>query len=243
MDSEIVVPLRSTRQRRSVLAQKLNHVIPAAGLFFAGQQAIREGHSGFGFYLGVFEIVSSAALIVLFVKELRSAFRPQPHPAQPPSRSALRRPSPEHAKHGVDWVDIAAGFVLMAEVLEHWHQTHHWQRPTILTAITTFALGLFHGRLAARRAGRRALRVTGDGLSISGRLFKARRLQATWRELTAIEVGPRWAVVSTPAGRTRKLDLADLEGGERIRSALLDARLRLESHRSLGDQEKSLQET
>jgi hypothetical protein len=79
--------------------------------------------------------------------------------------------------------------------------------------------------------------VAADGVSISGRLFKARRLQATWRELTSIEVGPRWAVVSTRAGRTRKLDLADLEGGERLRSALLQARLRMESHRSAGDQE------
>jgi hypothetical protein len=224
--SDIVVPLRSTRQRRGALAQKVNHVIPAVGLFFAGQQAIREGHSGFGFYLGVFEIVSSAALMVLFIRELRSTLRPQPTHHEPSH--------PE--RHGVDWVDIAAGFVLTAEVLEHWHQTHHWQRPTILTAITTFAFGLFHGRIAARRAGRRALRVTADGLSISGRLFKARRLQATWRELMSIEVGPRWAVVSTRAGRTRKLDLADLEGGERIRSALLQARVRMESRSSPGDQ-------
>ena len=89
--------------------------------------------------------------------------RPTPqHDMHPPSASARENrsagygetsPKPlrgEGGHHGVDWVDIAAGFVLMAEVLEHWHQTHHWRRPTILTAITTFALGAGGSRHGAR---------------------------------------------------------------------------------------------
>jgi hypothetical protein len=228
--SEIVVPIRSTRARRALAMQKLNHVIPAAGLLLAGMQAIREAHGGFGFYLGIFELISSAALIILFVRELRASRLPSTsHPAHPAH--------PVH--HGVDWVDIAAGFVLVAEALEHYHVTHHIPRPTILSAIVTFALGLFHGRLAARKAGRRVLRVTADGVRISGRLFKARRLDADWKDLQSIDVGPRYAVVATRAGRTRKLDLTDLEHSELVRNALVEANLRLASRRSSGDQEKA----
>jgi hypothetical protein len=161
-------------------------------------------------------------LIVLFIRELRASRRPispKPH-------------SGEGGHHGVDWVDIAAGFVLLAEAFEHWHVTHHWPRPTLLTAFTTFALGLMHGRIAANRAKRRVLRVTGDGVRVSGRLFKARRLEAVWKELKSIDIGPRYAVVATHAGRTRKLDLQDLEHPELIRAALVQAQFRLSEDRS-----------
>jgi hypothetical protein len=203
-----------------MLLQKVNHVIPAMGLFFAGQQAIREGHTGFGFYLGIFEIISSAALVVLFVREARAAFGAPVH-----------RKHPAHPEyHGVDWVDIAAGFVLVAEALEHWHLKHHVARPVILSAITTFWLGLFHGRIAARKGKRRVLRVTEDGVSIPGRLFKARKLQATWSQLASIDVGERWAVIATRAGRVRKLDLQDLEHPAEIRAALREAQARIAGH-------------
>lgn len=216
--TDIVVPLRSKRQRRSLLLQKLNHVIPAIGLFFAGMQAVGGGHEGVGFYLGVFELVSSAALVVLFLREARAAAA-----------------GAHHDHHGVDWVDIAAGFVLLAEVLEHWHLTHRIQRPTLMTAITTFAIGLFQGRLVAKRQKRRVLRVTSDGVSVAGRVFKARRLDATWAELRSIDVGPRWAVVTTRAGRARRLDLPDFVDEVAMRGALLEARSRLSEDRSAAD--------
>ena len=241
MGSEVVVSLRSKRHRRQLALQKLNHVIPAAGLLFAGMQAIREGHHGVGFYLGVFELVSSAALIILFIRELRAS-RVQKHPTSASARAdrsagsgetspkPLRGEGGHHAHpahHGVDWVDIAAGFVLTAEVFEHWHETHHWPRPIIVSAITTFALGILHGRLSRWKATRRVLRVNDRGLQIAGRLFKARRLHATWEQLRSIDVGPRWAVVTTRGGRSRKIDLSDLVEGDRIRAALLEAQARL----------------
>jgi len=206
--------------------QKANHLVPAMGLFFAGQQAIREGHTGFGFYLGIVEIVSSVALLVLFAREARAALRPKhlSHPAHP-----------KH--HGVDWVDIAAGCVLVVEAIEHWHTTNHIARPIVLSAITTFALGLFHGRIAARASQRRTLRVTDDGLSIAGRVFKARRLHAAWDQLASIDVGERWAVIATRAGRVRRLDLLDLEHPADVRAALFEARRRMTDRLSSGTAE------
>jgi hypothetical protein len=225
MSEPIVVPLRSRRQRKAQAVQKLNHAIPAFGLLLAGAQAIGEGGHGVGFSLGIFELVSAAVLIALTARELRAALLP---PSAHPTH---------HEHHGVDWVDIAAGFVLTAEILEHWHVTGHVSRPTVLTAITTFALGLFHGRLTAKRRRRRVLRVGDDGISISGRPFKARRLEAEWEDVAAIDVGPRWAVVTTRGGRSRRLDLPDLDHEAAVRSALAEARnrIRLSGDGSLPD--------
>jgi hypothetical protein len=222
----IVVPLASKRHRKALAVQKLNHAIPAVGLLFAAKEAMAEGAHGFGLFLGAFEFVSAAILIVLTIRELRSAL--------PSARAASRQasastaPAPAHAEHhGVDWVDIAAGFVLVAEILEHWHLTGRIRRPTVLTAITTFALGLFHGRLGAVKARRRVLRVADEGIFLPGRPFKARRLQAAWEGVQSIEVGPRWAIVTTRAGRSRKLDLTDLDHEAAVRAALAEARNRL----------------
>ena len=215
MSDPLVLPLRSKRQNKALALQKLNHVIPAMGLLIAGQQALREGHHGFDFYLGVFELASAFVLLVLTGRAIRRAVRS--HHAEHPT----------HHVHGVDWVDIAAGFVLVAEALEHWHVTHHIQRPTILSAITTFALGLSHGRLSSFKARKRVLRVDDEGLSVAGRPFKLRKLEARWSDLQSIEIGERWGVITTRDGRVRKLDLPDLEGEPHVRHALLHAREQL----------------
>lgn len=217
MGDPILVPLRSKRQRRALAVQKLNHAIPAFGLLLAGAQGISDGRHGFGFYLGVFELASAAALIVLTIRELRSAIV---------SAHA-------HEHHGVDWVDIAAGFVLLAEAAEHWHVTGHISRPTLLTAVATFALGLSHGRLTRGKRRRRVLRVDEAGIAIAGRPFKARRIDAAWGDVQSIDVGDRWAVVRTRGGRERRLDLSDLDTAPEARAALIEAQRRLAAARAL----------
>ena len=117
-------------------------------LLIAGMQAIRNGEHGFALALGIFEIVTSAALLGTVVREIRAMRRPKAHA--------------EHAHHGVDWVHIFAAAVLVAEVLEHYHLTHHIRRPTILTAIVTLALGLGHGRLQRFTDEPQRLRVDDD---------------------------------------------------------------------------------
>jgi hypothetical protein len=231
MPDAIVVPLRSKRQKKALAAQKLNHAIPALGLLFAGQQAMAAGGHGLDFYLGVFELVSAFVLLTLTARAIKGAVRPA-HPERPPSHSAsaTARQAPTHHVHSVDWVDIAAGVVLVAEALEHWRLTHHVARPVLLSAIMTFALGLSHGRIAARAARRRILRVGDDGLFVGGRPFKVRHLDVRWPELRSIDVGERWAVITARSGRVRRLDLPDLEGETHVRAALATARQRLESH-------------
>jgi hypothetical protein len=213
----LIVPLRSKRQRRAQALQKLNHMIPAFGLLVAGQQALTRSGGGFGFYLGVFEIASAVALIVLAAREIRGAVR---HRAQAHAT---------HHVHGIDWVDVAAAFVLFGEAAEHWHTTHHVARPVLLTAIVTLAMGLSHGRIIGAVSRRRVLRVDETGVYVGGRFFNAGWLQASWDELDGIEVGERWATVRTRAGRVRRIDLEDAEGEAHLRHALMHARGRLDS--------------
>ena len=113
----IEVPLRSKRQRRAVALQKLNHAVPAFGLLLVGKQALAAGGQGSEFFLGVFEIVSAAALIVLTARELRTAPAARRTPRTPSVTGSTGSTSP------LDWS-------LTAEVLEHWHVTGHIARPT-----------------------------------------------------------------------------------------------------------------
>ena len=214
MSGAISVPLRSKRREKGLALQKVQHAVPAFGLMLAGTQAIRAGEHGFALALAVFEILTSAVLLVSMVRALRAARRPAVAGAA-------------HAGHaGVDWVEIFAGFVLVAEALERWHLKHHIARPIILTAIVTFGLGLSHGRLAAVRARRQALRVDDEGIYVGSRPFGAFR--ATWDELSSIVIEKRYARIQTRTGRGRRLDLDDLEGPDEVRGALEGASRRLE---------------
>jgi hypothetical protein len=56
-----------------------------------------------------------------------------------------------------------------------------------------------------------------------GRKFQ-RKIEAKWADLASIEIGERWAVVTTRMGRNRTLDLVDLDRGEEVRHALEAAR-------------------
>ena len=210
MPPVITVPLRSKRREKAQTLQKFQHAVPAVPLLMAGLQAIGNGDHGFALALGIFEIVTSVALLGSVVREIRAMRRPKAHA--------------EHAHHGVDWVHIFAAAVLIAEVLEHYHLTGHIRRPTILTAIVTLALGLGHGRLERFSAGRRVLRVEDDHLHVAGRPF--RTLRARWADVTLIDVGENYAQIKTVDGRERKLNLSDLHGAEHVRTALAEAQRR-----------------
>ncbi len=211
----MIVPLRSKRRERAQVVQKFQHVIPAVPLLLAGLQAIKAGEHGFAFALGVFEVATSVLLIGTMLREIRALRR-----APAPGANA------HHADHGVDWVEIFAACVLIAEVLEHWHQTHHIKRPAVLTAILTLGLGLFHGRIARFGASRRVLRLEDEGIHIGGK-FVFRPFRVSWADIASIEVGERHARIRTRDGRQRSLNLADLIDAGDVRAALEEARLRL----------------
>jgi hypothetical protein len=210
------VPLRSKRRERAQTIQKFQHVIPAVPLLFAGLQALQAGESGLAFVLAVFEIATSVLLLGTMVREIRAMRRQQGDGH-----------GGDHARHhGIDWVEVFAAGVLTAEVLEHWHLTHHIRRPAVLTAIFTLGLGLFHGRLVRFGEARRVLRVEDEGIYLGGR-FVFRPFRAPWRDVASIEIGERHARIRTRDGRERSLNLADLHDAGEVRAALEEARRRL----------------
>jgi hypothetical protein len=210
----VVVPLRSRRRQRALALQKAQHAVPAAGLIAAGAGALGSGAEGLDLALALVEIVTSVLLIGTIVRGFRAARASRPNGSH-------------HAHGGVDWADIWAAAVLFAEAGERWHLTQHIARPTILTAIVTLGLGLFHGRLAARQGRRRSLRVDDAGVYVGGRPFGTFR--ARWPELADISFRGNVAELRTRAGKVRRLDLADLEGAAAVQAALGLAQAHLHS--------------
>ena len=207
----ISVPLRSRRRRRGLVAQKFQHVIPAFPLLFAGVETLRHEPHGMPLVLAVFEIGTSVLLLATVVREIRALRKTDAHAG--------------HSSHGVDWFHIFAAGVLLAEAAHHWHETHHWKRPVLLTAAFTFLLGIFHGRIQAWGEDRRSLRIDDEGLSVGRPPFGTFR--AAWEDVKTIDVGERFAVIRTRGGRERRIDLSDCEQPAPVRAALAEAQARV----------------
>lgn len=207
--SSITVPLQSRRRERASLFQRLQHAIPATALLIAGVQGLQGGARGAALGLVVAEIVFGGLLLRAMVREVRAAMAGRTHGAAP------------HA--GVDWTEVLAGCVLLVEAGERWHLHHHLPRPTLVTAAVTIALGIFHGRVAARAAGRRVLIVEPRGITVRRRW---RRFVAPWEALAAIEVDAHEAVLRRRDGRAHRLDLDDLRNAPAVCAALAEARAR-----------------
>jgi hypothetical protein len=209
----LVVPLRSRRFQRAQAFQRLNHAVPAVGLFATGFDALRHGVEGFEMALASVEMATAGLLLGTMIKSLRAARR-------------AGQAGFQHS-HGVDWMDIWAAGVLFAEAGERYQLNHHTHipRPILLTAFITLGLGLFHGRMSAWVEHRRSLQITDEGINVGGKPF--RRLRARWTELASIAVNDRDAEIRTRRGRTRRLDLNDLENAADVRRALAAAQERV----------------
>ena len=203
----VTVPLRSRRQQRALAVQKIQHLVPASGLLFAGMQALGEGARGGELGLAIIEIVTSAALIASFLREVRAIRRP--HPAA-------------HVRRGVDWFEIFSAGVLFVEALEKWHLKHHIARPTILLATVTLVMGLLHARIGPAIARHRVLHVDEHGIRVGGKFW--RTFAAPWAAIAAITVSAGTAEIRRRDGKIRRLRLDDLHDAPAARSALLAAR-------------------
>lgn len=217
----IAVPLRSRRQQRAQLAQKLQHLLPAAVLLVAGLQQLTAEPHGWGLLLAMLEIVVGLLILLSLAKTVHA------------SRHLLnRRAQGEHAPHrahpAIEWENMIAAAMVLAEGWEHrLHGGHHFPRPAILTAAVLIVTGFSHGGIMRWAQARRTLRVSDEGLYVPGRPFKARAIHAAWPDVRSIDIDQRWAVVTTHSRQVRKLDLSDLDNAAAVRHALQEAQLRL----------------
>ncbi|MFN8573108.1 MAG: hypothetical protein U0132_13745 [Gemmatimonadaceae bacterium] len=207
------IPLESRRRDRALLIQKLQHVLPSVFLLADGLERLGGEHSTGLVALAVTEVAVSVLVIGAFIRALRRL------------RHSSNEPAGEHASHGVDWVDLFLGGMLITEALVHREETGHLPRPTVLLAVTVFVMGLLHGRVSAWATKRRALRVTEDGISIARRLRP--RLDASWEAIDRIDLAATEARIVTRTRGERRIDLTDLKNAAAVVEVLTIARERL----------------
>jgi hypothetical protein len=209
-----LVPILSRRRDLAQVLQKLQHVVPAAALLFQGVSRLQHERHGWSLVLAAGEVGISVLVVAAFIGRLRAA-RSNHHADH----------GDAHASHGVDWVDLLIGAMLGVEVWAHWHETGHIKRPTVLMAAGIFAVGLLHGKIAARAGRRLALKIDDDGIAVGGRPFQ--NFTATWDQLAAVEIEPQQARVVRKDGKAHAFDFADLRNAADVRAALEGIRLRL----------------
>jgi hypothetical protein len=214
--ADIVVPLESRRRLKALLAQKAQHVLPSFVLLGDGILHL-DRPGGWIRTFGILEIVTSAAVIVMFVREVRAA------------RRGAHRAQHDHA---IDWLDVGLAAMLMVEAGSHHQDTGHWPRPTLLLAATMLLIGLAHGGVMGFARRRRSLRVDSNGLSRGLRFF--RRFSATWDRIAGIRIGESRAVIALSGGEEHVIDLADLDNADRVRDALQAAHRRWEAFKGAG---------
>jgi hypothetical protein len=220
----ISVPVRSRRAQRGQFAQKLQHAVPAVVVLIDGIAHLSHDPHGLDLWLGIAEVAVSLLVIGSMIRgfrALRQQIAASDHAA--------------HSHHGIDWIDISLGAMLSVEAYAKFHDTARLPRPTIVLALTMFALGLLHGRIAAWGNARRELRVDGVGIRVPGRTPLSRSLTLAWAEVASIEADDRFAVVTATDGRTRRIDLSDVLQPKAVRDAIVAARASLDEARHAAD--------
>jgi hypothetical protein len=207
--TEITVPLVSRRRERVQLFQKLQHAVPAPVLFGDGIHRVTAPAALWSTALGAAEIATSAVVMVALLRAIRRMRAGTGH---------------AHHAHGIDWIDVFLGAMLLVEVLVHHHETGRIQRPTLLLGATMIALGLAHGWLLRNAARRRALRVSDDGISVGRKFF--RRFSVRWPDIAEIHITDARAYVIARDGREHRFNFDDLVAPADIREALQAAQAR-----------------
>jgi len=212
------IPVRYRRTQKGLFAQKLQHAVPAMIVLGDGISHLQHAPSGATLALGLAEVLASLLVMGSIARELRQL------------RTSGHDSGHIHASHGVDWIDLSLGTMLMVEAYAKFDATGRLPRPTLVLGLGLIVIGLAHGRIAAWGDRRRSLTVDDGGISVPGRFF--RRLSVPWSEVAEITSGPATARVIARDGRDQVINLADVMQPEQIRDALLEARQRLASYQA-----------
>lgn len=144
MTTKAVTPRRAQRRAVGRIIQKVQHAVPGFVLFQHGLHAIRAGEHGWHLALGVAELATSAAVFVSLVLVIRQV------------AGHIRAGTAPHLHTGIDWADIFLGLMLFTEAAAKYPVSHKIWSPTLLLAITMMVLGVFGGKIAEWKAGKRS---------------------------------------------------------------------------------------
>ena len=192
MEAERIV-LRPTK--RFLIAQRVNHVVPAVTLLLAAIEGLGGGHHK-SLWLTAVEVIVGGGLLLVLIRDLRSG------------------ESAPHAR--VSLFDVVAAVVVFLEGVHRYNPSKGFQPATMyfVIAVATLVIGLLHHRIAA------AVRaeLTADGLAIRTRPF--RPLRMAWSDVAAIERRGDTVVVRTTTGRTAKANLRTCANRDEVFAAL-----------------------
>ena len=213
----ISVPLRTRRQQRAQLAQKLQHAAPSFVLLGDGLSRLTGGEHGQSLMLGAVEVIAAGLVIGTVARGITRFRATKGKPTLPADA--------HHAKagHGVDWIDICISAMLAVETYMHYHETGRIKGPTVLLAAVMLCLGVFHGRITTFASKRRAMHVSPDGISIPGRL-PFTRLTLPWADVSRVEIDGGIAHIVAVDGRKRRIDVTDSLDPDEVREALAAAK-------------------
>jgi hypothetical protein len=221
----ISVPIQYRRTLKAQFLQKLQHAVPAIVVLGDGLEHLSHREDALDLALGSTEVVISLLVAGSVIRGVRAL------------RAHIAQTEHSHAHHGVDWIDICIGVMLLVEAWSKYHASGHIARPTLLLALVMLTLGVMHGRLLAFGARRRELRIDANGISVATKPFN--RMSLTWPEVASIEIGDRWAVISAINGRSRRIDLNDVMRPQAVREVLLRAQTLREEARQAAALEQS----
>jgi len=223
----ISVPLRTRRQQKAQLAQKVQHAVPSFVLLGDGWARITGGEDGQGLLLGAVEVIAAGLVIGTVARGVIRIRSGTPKGLPPPTEGGAEGlPAEAHrakAGHGVDWIDICIGGMLIVEAYMHYHETGRIKGPTLLLAAVMSGLGLFHGRMTAFAHKRRSMHVSADGISIPGRL-PFMRITLPWADVAGVEIDGDTARIVANDGRSRLVDCTDAIDRDAVRQAILAAK-------------------
>ena len=195
----MVVHLHDRRVVAAGLVQKLQHAIAGFPLLFLGIQHLGEEGE---LPVAILEIAIAVLVLATFARELRAATK-------------------THASHAkVDWFDLAAAAMMMFESLHGVHHKPFYLRAPFVAAVFTTAIALLHGKIHARQAKKRYVKLDEKGLEARMGLF--RRFSLGWDELDRIHIAQDKAVFHRNDGKRHTIGLRMLGNHEEVRKHISD---------------------
>lgn len=152
--------------------------------------------------LAAAQVVAGVALLAAIAREVWEI------------RAGVDRP------HGISWVNLFAAAVLTAGLVQGYHTTGRFSRPTALTALLAAVLGFLGPRIKRRQAERRSLRLDDGGILF--RLGPFRRLAARWDEIAALRRDGTTLRMELRDGRTRSVRLRFVGNRDEVFAAVTE---------------------